>query len=69
MTAVTAQMDLSMIIHFHLYVHLESPSVPIIMKKLKQWWSTIPPKLTKRTIPSHLKSLNIKRPWHRTLEI
>jgi tRNA U38,U39,U40 pseudouridine synthase TruA len=31
MTAVTALMDLSMIIHFHLYVQLETHSVPIIM--------------------------------------
>jgi len=34
----------------------------------KQWWSSIPP-IIKRTITSHLKSLNITRPRHMTLEI
>jgi hypothetical protein len=28
-------------------------------RKLKQWWSTIAPKLTIRTITSHLPSLNV----------
>ena len=36
----------------------------VIKRQLKQWWSTIPPILTKQTITSHLKSLNKKRPWH-----
>jgi len=48
---------------FYLYLH--------IMKRIfKQWWSSIPPTSTKRTITSHLNSLNItKRPWHMMLEI
>ena len=30
-------------------------------RKFKQWWSTIPPILTKRTITYHLNSLNTKK--------
>jgi hypothetical protein len=30
-------------------------------RKFKRWWSTIPLMSTKRTITSHLKSLNTKR--------
>jgi len=30
-------------------------------RKFKQWWSTIPPISTKRTIASHLKQLKKKR--------
>ena len=30
-------------------------------RNFKQWWTTIPPISTKRTITSHLKSVNIKK--------
>jgi hypothetical protein len=30
-------------------------------RKFKQWWLTMPPTSTKRTITSHLKSLNTKK--------
>jgi len=33
----------------------------IMKRKFKQWCTTIPPNSTKRTIASHLKSLNIKK--------
>jgi hypothetical protein len=33
----------------------------IIKRKFKQWWSTIPPISTKRTITSNLNSLNTKK--------
>ena len=33
----------------------------ITKRKLKQWWSTIPPIPTKQTITPHLKSFNIKK--------
>jgi hypothetical protein len=33
--------------------------VYIMKRKFKQWWSTIPPILTKRTITSHLKSYEV----------
>jgi len=42
----------------------------LVMKRMfKQWWSTIPPISTKRTITSHLKPLNAKRPGHMAFEI
>ena len=43
----------------------------VMRRKFKQWWSTIPkPITTKRTITSHLRSLNTKRgPGHMMLEI
>jgi len=37
-------------------------------RKFKQWWSSIPPISTKRTITSHLNWTQ-KRPRHMTLEI
>jgi len=36
----------------------------LMKKKIKQWWSTITPISTKRTITSHLFSLNTKRGDH-----
>jgi hypothetical protein len=33
----------------------------LMSRKFKQWWSIIPPILTKQTIISHLRSLNIKK--------
>ena len=43
------------------YIFVDMPWQCSIMKrKLKQWWSTILPISTKRTITPHLKSLNIK---------
>jgi len=47
-------------------MHIKYPSVLsssyFMKRKLKQWWSTIPPISTKRTSISNLKSLNMKRP-------
>jgi len=40
-----------------------------MMRKFKQWWSSIRPKSTKRMITSHLKPLNTKRPGHMAFEI
>jgi hypothetical protein len=41
--------------------HGNSIEVNIMKRKIKQWWSTIPPISTKRKIISHLKSLSIKK--------
>ena len=38
-------------------------------RKSEQWWSTISPIFTIRTITSHLNSLNMKKPRHMKLEI
>ena len=43
--------------------------VIIMKRKLKQWWSSMPPISTNRTITSQLNSLNIQIPRHVTLEI
>ena len=37
--------------------------------RVKPWWSSIPQTSTKRTITSHLTSMNTKRPRHMSLEI
>jgi hypothetical protein len=48
---------------FSLYISsLKSPIV--IYRKLKHWWSPIPPKSTKRTIISQLNSLNARKADH-----
>jgi len=53
------------------YVH-NLYSNACVQGKIYQEYSitaTIPPTSTKQTATSHLKSLNIKRPWHVALEI
>jgi len=39
----------------------------IMRRQFKQWWSTFTPISTKRTIASHLDSLNTKRPHYATI--
>ena len=41
----------------------------LMNRNFNQCWSTVPLISTKRTITSHLSSLNIKREQHLTLEI
>ena len=52
-----------------IYLFFYSVHYLITKRKLKQWWSSIPPISTKRTITSHLKLLNTKRQQHMRLEI
>jgi hypothetical protein len=46
--------------YFHLFILASVHVFPyrIMKRKYKQWWSTIPSISTKRTITSHLNSLN-----------
>ena len=49
-----------------MYVNLR---IPVVKRKLKQWWSTISPISTKRTTASHLHSLNTKTSRRMSLKI
>ena len=39
------------------YQYQQNEQSPLIYRKFKQWWSTIPPISTKQTITSHLKKV------------
>ena len=39
------------------YQYQQDKQLPLTWRKLKQWWSIIPPISTKQTITSHLKKV------------